>query len=314
MLNNNHKDKNIVLETEKNDQALKKSMKQFRKTLFTIISIIIILVTISVTILFIKINNAFSEPVFRVISASHNTFTAYSAKIDAVLENKYTNKKSIIKGQYKINSEAQKFDALFDVSSKSLDNSSETEDKINVNINFTKSGGKILCTQNNETETIDISKENAKQFFIIFAQTRDVSITNLNTDWQKPIEETELQDYINADKVYDSLTAVYNALSSEEVKSDILGLTNENTENGDVISFALNPYMTADYILENIKPIFKRDEDYNYYRKLLDENKSTLDNIVLRFDITISEGGFIKELSADNFGIKLDVKISDIEV
>lgn len=314
MLNNNHKDENIVLETEENDQALKKSMKQFRKTLFTIISIIIILVTISATILFIRINNAFSEPVFRVISASHNTFTAYSAKIDAVLENKYTNKKSIIKGQYKINPDAQKFDAVFDVNSKPLDNSSETEDKINVNINFTKNGGKILCTQNNETETIDISKESAKRFFIIFAQTKDSSITNLNIDWQKFVEETELQNYINADKVYDSLTAVYNALSSEDCKKDILGLTSESTESDDVVSFALNPYLTADYILENIKPIFKRDEDYNYYRKLLDENKSTLDSIVLRFDITISEGGFIKELSADNLGIKLDIKISDIEV
>ena len=194
-----------------------------------------------------------------------------------------------------------------------LKNTSKKEDKIDIQINCTDNGGKILYKQNNKTESIDISKENAEYFFALFSETKDFSITNFNNDWQGLINKIGWQDYVNANEIENSLINIYNILSSDDGKAKILGLSTENTENGDIINFAINPYLTADCILTNSRTVFKRDEDYNYYKKLVDDNKSTLDSLVINFDITISNEGFLKEISADNLGIKLNLKISDIK-
>lgn len=287
-------------------------MNQFRKTLFIIISIVIVAAIISIIILFVRINSIFSDPVFRVISASRNTFTAYSAKIDAVLENEHTDEIKTITGQYEIDSDAKKLKAEFNIISKSLEDESKTNSRIDIQVNFTKNGGEIVYKQNDKAETIDISKENAEQFFVLFSETKDFDINHLKKDWHSFIEEAGLQDYINADEFGDSIAAVYNTLSSDESKRDILGLTTESTKDGDIISFALNPYLTANSILENIEPIFKNKDDYSLYKNWLEENKTTLDSLVIRLDATISNEGLLKELSANNLGVKLNVKISDI--
>ena len=245
--------------------------------------------------------------------ASKNTFTAYSAKVDATLENSFEDRFSTLTGKYEVNPNSKKLTAEFDIISKPIKNTSKKENKINIKINCTGNGGKILYNQNSKTESIDISKENAEHFFALFSETKDFSVTNFNNDWQGFIDKIGWQDYVNADEIENSLTNIYNILSSDEGKTEILGLTTESTENGDVMSFALNPYSIADCILTNSWTVFKRNEDYNYYRKLIDDNKSTLDSLVINFDVTISKEGFLKEISADNLGIKLNLKISDIK-
>lgn len=248
-----------------------------------------------------------------MISASKNTFTAYSARIDATLENAFEDRLSTLTGKYEVNPDKKKLTAEFDIISKPIKNTSKKEDKIDIQINCTDNGGKILYKQNNKTESIDISKENAEYFFALFSETKDFSITNFNNDWQGLINKIGWQDYVNANEIENSLINIYNILSSDDGKAKILGLSTENTENGDIINFAINPYLTADCILTNSRTVFKRDEDYNYYKKLVDDNKSTLDSLVINFDITISNEGFLKEISADNLGIKLNLKISDIK-
>lgn len=301
------------METEKSDPALRKSMNQFRRTIFILIAIVILSAIIATSILFLKINSLNSEPFFKVISASKNTFTAYSARIDATLENAFEDRLSTITGKYEVNPDKKKLTAEFDIISKPIKNTSKKEDKIDIQINCTDNGGKILYNQNNETESIDISKENAEYFFALFSETKDFSITNFNNDWQGLINKIGWQDYVNANEIENSLINIYNILSSDDGKAKILGLSTESTENGDIINFAINPYLMADCILTNSRTVFKRDEDYNYYKKLVDDNKSTLDSLVINFDITISNEGFLKEISADNLGIKLNLKISDIK-
>ncbi|MDY2783915.1 MAG: hypothetical protein SOT80_11050 [Candidatus Pseudoruminococcus sp.] len=301
------------METEKSDPALRKSMNQFRRTIFILIAIVILSAIIATSILFLKINSLNSEPFFKVISASKNTFTAYSARIDATLENAFEDRLSTLTGKYEVNPDKKKLTAEFDIISKPIKNTSKKEDKIDIQINCTDNGGKILYKQNNKTESIDISKENAEYFFALFSETKDFSITNFNNDWQGLINKIGWQDYVNANEIENSLINIYNILSSDDGKAKILGLSTENTENGDIINFAINPYLTADCILTNSRTVFKRDEDYNYYKKLVDDNKSTLDSLVINFDITISNEGFLKEISADNLGIKLNLKISDIK-
>lgn len=301
------------METEKSDPALRKSMNQFRRTIFILIAIVILSAIIATSILFLKINSLNSEPFFKVISASKNTFTAYSVRIDATLENAFEDRLSTITGKYEVNPDKKKLTAEFDIISKPIKNTSKKEDKIDIQINCTDNGGKILYKQNNKTESIDISKENAEYFFALFSETKDFSITNFNNDWQGLINKIGWQDYVNANEIENSLINIYNILSSDDGKAKILGLSTENTENGDIINFAINPYLTADCILTNSRTVFKRDEDYNYYKKLVDDNKSTLDSLVINFDITISNEGFLKEISADNLGIKLNLKISDIK-
>lgn len=301
------------METEKSDPALRKSMNQFRRTIFILIAIVILSAIIATSILFLKINSLNSEPFFKVISASKNTFTAYSARIDATLENAFEDRLSTLTGKYEVNPDKKKLTAEFDIISKPIKNTSKKEDKIDIQINCTDNGGKILYKQNNKTESIDISKENAEYFFALFSETKDFSITNFNNDWQGLINKIGWQDYVNANEIENSLINIYNILSSDDGKAKILGLSTENTENGDIINFAINPYLTADCILTNSRTVFKRDEDYNYYKKLVDDNKSTLDSLVINFDITIYNEGFLKEISADNLGIKLNLKISDIK-
>lgn len=301
------------METEKSDPALRKSMNQFRRTIFILIAIVILSAIIATSILFLKINSLNSEPFFKVISASKNTFTAYSARIDATLENAFEDRLSTLTGKYEVNPDKKKLTAEFDIISKPIKNTSKKEDKIDIQVNCTDNGGKILYNQNNETESIDISKENAEYFFALFSETKDFSITNFNNDWQGLINKIGWQDYVNANEIENSLINIYNILSSDDGKAKILGLSTESTENGDIINFAINPYLTADCILTNSRTVFKRDEDYNYYKKLVDDNKSTLDSLVINFDITISNEGFLKEISADNLGIKLNLKISDIK-
>ena len=288
-------------------------MNQFRKTLIIIFSVVIAAAIISTVIFFINFNSILSNPIVRVISASKNTFTAHSARIYSALENTTENEKISLIGQYQIEPDSKTLKAEFNISSKPINDSSESETKINIKSNLTENGGKILYTKDGKTETINISKEESEQFFKLFSETKDLSIKNVNRDWSDFVNELGLQDYINADKVEDSLISVYNALSTEESKTKMLGLSTQNTENGDIISFELNPYLTADCVLENIKPIFKRSDDYEYYRKLINENQTTLDNVVFKFDVTISPDGFLREVSADNFGIKLNIKISDIK-
>lgn len=289
-------------------------MNQFRRTIFILIAIVILSTVIATAILFFKVNSLHSEPFFKVISASKNTFTAYSAKVDATLENSFEDRISTLTGNYEVNPDNKKLTAKFDIISKSIKNTSKKEDKINIQINCTDDGGKILYNQNNKTENIDISRENAEHFFALFSETKDFSVTNFNNDWQGLIDELGWQNYVNANEIENSLTNIYNILSSDEGKTEILGLSTESTENGDIMSFALNPYSIADCILKNGQAVFKKNEDYNYYRKLIDDNKSTLDSLVINFDVTISKEGFLKEISADNLGIKFNFKISDIKL
>lgn len=302
------------METEKSDPDLKKSMNQFRRTIFILIAIVVFSAIIATAILFFKINSLHSEPFFKMISASKNTFTAYSARVDATLENPFKDRFSTLTGRYEVNPDGKKLTAEFDIISKPIKNTSKKEDKINIKINCVGNGGKILYNQNDKTEIIDITEKNAENFFALFSETKDFSITNFNNDWQGLIDKIGWQDYVNADEIENSLVNIYNILSSDEGKTEILGLTTESTENGDIMSFAMNPYSIADCILTNSQAVFKRNKDYNYYRKLIDDNKSTLDSLVINFDVTISKEGFLREISADNLGIKLNLKISDIKV
>lgn len=248
-----------------------------------------------------------------MISASKNTFTAYSARVDATLENPFKDRFSTLTGRYEINLDDKKLTAEFDIISKPITSTSKKEDKINIKINYVDNGGKILYNQNDKTEIIDITEKNAENFFALFSETKDFSITNFNNDWQGLIDKIGWQDYVNADEIENSLANIYNILSSDEGKTEILGLTTESTENGDIMSFAMKPYSIADCILTNSQAVFKRNKDYSYYRKLIDDNKSTLDSLVINFDVTISKEGFLKEISADNLGIKFNLKISDIK-
>ena len=288
-------------------------MNQFRRTIFILIAIVILSAVIATGILFFKINSLYSEPFFKVISASKNTFTAYSAKVDATLENLFEGTLSTLTGRYEVNPVSKKLTAEFDIISKPIKKISKNEDKINIQISCTSNGGKIIYNQNDKTENIDITKEDMEHFFTLFSETKDFSVTNFNNDWQSLIDEMGWQDYVNANEIENSLTNIYNILSGDEGKTEILGLTTESTEDGDIMSFVLNPYSIADCILTNGRTVFKRNEDYNHYRKLLDDNKSTLDSLVINFDVTISKEGFLKEISADNLGIKLNLKISDIK-
>ena len=248
-----------------------------------------------------------------MISASKNTFTAYSARVDATLENPFKDRFSTLTGRYEVNPDGKKLTAEFDIIFKPITSTSKKEDKINIKINCVGNGGKILYNQNDKTEIIDITEKNAENFFALFSETKDFSITNFNNDWQGLIDKIGWQDYVNADEIENSLANIYNILSSDEGKTEILGLTTESTENGDIMSFAMNPYSIADCILTNSQAVFKRNKDYSYYRKLIDDNKSTLDSLVINFDVTISKEGFLREISADNLGIKLNLKISDIK-
>lgn len=313
MKNKPKDDENIILENEKNDPALKKSMKQFRKTLIVILSIVILTTILSIVIFFINFNNMLSDPIIRIVSASQNTFTAYSAKIDAVLENTPANKKTELVGEYKIEPHNKKLNANFNIISKPINDNSKFETKIDIIMKFNPDSGNISYKKNGKTTDIEVKKEDMEQFFSIFADAEDLKVTNTHRDWAGFIENAGLEEYINSDKLDESLEAVLSELCRSENKEKILGLTEIKQENSDTIKFALNPYLTANTILENIKPIFKREEDYKYYRKLIDDNKSTLDNIIFRFDVTITPDGFLKELSGDNFGIKFNVKISNIE-
>lgn len=301
------------METEKSDPDLKKSMNQFRRTIFILIAIVVFSAIIATSILFFKINSLHSEPFFKMISASKNTFTAYSARVDATLENPFKDRFSTLTGRYEVNPDGKKLTAEFDIISKPITSTSKKEDKINIKINCVGNGGKIFYNQNDKTEIIDITEKNAENFFALFSETKDFSITNFNNDWQGLIDKIGWQDYVNADEIENSLVNIYNILSSDEGKTEILGLTTESTENGDIMSFAMNPYSIADCILTNSQAVFKRNKDYNYYRKLIDDNKSTLDSLVINFDVTISKEGFLREISADNLGIKLNLKISDIK-
>lgn len=301
------------METEKSDPDLKKSMNQFRRTIFILIAIVVFSAIIATAILFFKINSLHSEPFFKMISASKNTFTAYSARVDATLENPFKDRFSTLTGRYEVNPDSKKLTAEFDIISKPITSASKKEDKINIKINCVGNGGKILYNQNDKTEIIDITEKNAENFFALFSETKDFSITNFNNDWQGLIDKMGWQDYVNADEIENSLANIYNILSSDEGKTEILGLTTESTENGDIMSFAMKPYSIADCILTNSQAVFKRNKDYSYYRKLIDDNKSTLDSLVINFDVTISKEGFLKEISADNLGIKFNLKISDIK-
>ena len=186
------------METEKSDPDLKKSMNQFRRTIFILIAIVVLSAIIATAILFFKINSLHSEPFFKMISASKNTFTAYSARVDATLENPFKNRFSTLTGRYEVNPDSKKLTAEFDIISKPITSTSKKEDKINIKINCAGNGGKILYNQNDKTEIIDINEKNAENFFALFSETKDFSITNFNNDWQGLIDKMGWQDYVNA--------------------------------------------------------------------------------------------------------------------
>lgn len=120
------------METEKSDPDLKKSMNQFRRTIFILIAIVVLSAIIATAILFFKINSLHSEPFFKMISASKNTFTAYSARVDATLENPFKNRFSTLTGRYEVNPDSKKLTAEFDIISKPITSTSKKEDKINI--------------------------------------------------------------------------------------------------------------------------------------------------------------------------------------
>ena len=125
------------METEKSDPDLKKSMNQFRRTIFILIAIVVLSAIIATAILFFKINSLHSEPFFKMISASKNTFTAYSARVDATLENPFKDRFSTLTGRYEVNPDGKKLTAEFDIISKPITSTSKKEDKINIKIRIT---------------------------------------------------------------------------------------------------------------------------------------------------------------------------------
>lgn len=302
----------IVLETEKSDPELKKALSKSRKYLILAITVAVATLIIALVFFFSTVNTLLSDPIVRFASATQKTFTAYNATINGTIENTTTNGKAEINGSYEVDPDKKQFFAEFNITSRALTDKNSPETKINIIVNCETNGGNITYTKDNKTSDFKISENTANRFFNTFSDAGDMDIKNLNYDWAKLINEAGLQEYINSDEIENTLQSIYTALSSDEGRNLALGISETNENGEDIIHFELDPYRTANIILENGKPAFKRSQDYNKCQTFIEDYKSFLNNILIKCDVFISEDGFIKEISADNLGIKLNIKISDI--
>lgn len=310
LMNNDSISKKTVSDT--NDIELKKSLGKFRKTLFVIIAVAVTAIIIALIYFFSTINNILSDPIVRFVSATQKTFTAYSATINATLENTTTKGTAEINGSYEINPHEKQLSAEFDVTSKALTDKNSPETKINIIVRCENDGGVITYTKDNKVSDFEINESTAKRFFDTFSDAESMGAENLNCDWGKLINEAGLQDYVNSDEIEGALLAIYTELSSDEGRNLALGITETKKDGKDIIHFELDPYRTANIILENGKPVLKNSKDYDKYRTFIEDYKSFLNSILIKFDVTISDDGYINEINAENLGVIINIKISDI--
>lgn len=295
------------------DSNLDKDLKKSRKSLWTIIIFVCAALAAALIFLLFQINSVISDPIVKFVSASQRTLTAYSADIDADIENTRTNTTSKITGSYKINPEEKTAFATFNITSvKAAEKSSDNPPK-NITLSCTGDGGTLICTNGDESSEFNISSASANQFFSLFSELDRMDSEYIKYDWDNAINNIGLSENINGDEVGKALNAIYNALSSDEERRLSLGITEKISDNGEhLISFELNPYRTSKIILDNAKPIFKVEENYQQLSNSLESKKTWLNNLVIKFDVTISADGFISKITANNLGININISITNI--
>ena len=166
---------------------------------------------------------------------------------------------------------------------------------------------KSAVTTGGNTTYTEIDEETLNNFFDSLNKTN----AEQEQDWNSLLEEANLKDDIDAEKidaVSDSLKNVFENGAGKEA----LGITESSVDNGTKYSFDVDTYKTLSVIVDEIEPLFKDKSKYNELKEGLPEAESYLGSVNLKFDITVDNEGYFSGFGFDSFGVKIDFSISNV--
>ena len=166
---------------------------------------------------------------------------------------------------------------------------------------------KSAVTTGGNTTYTEIDEETLNNFFDSLNKTN----AEQKQDWNSLLEEANLKDYIDAEKidaVSDSLKNTFENGAGKEA----LGITESSVDNGTKYSFDVDTYKTLSVIVDEIEPLFKDKSKYNEIKEGLPEAESYLGSVNLKFDITVDNAGYFSGFGFDSFGVKIDFSISNV--
>ncbi len=242
-------------------------------------------------------------PITRIAEGVKNLAKADSMTITADMS--YDDQSIEFDGSYEIDREKREVVAVFN--GKMDVDSLSTQDQDMKIVIYCKGGIRGILHSNYDgwgTGYVEISQENLDKFF-------DALENKDEPDWNNLDINNEIEDHIYTDKIEEVSNALIEALESNEGK-EALGLEESSADGGTKYSFNLQPYAAAKIAVDAIEPLFKDKTEYNEMKSGLSDAESTLNSLNIRFDISLDKEGNFSGLDINSFGIKADVKLTNI--
>ncbi len=238
-------------------------------------------------------------PITRIAEGAKNLTNADSATIS--IDMSYDDQSIGLDGSYEIDREKKEIVAVFE---ENASGGSSSTQNMKVVI-YCKDGVRRTGVSNSGSDMIyaEVSKDNLDEFFDRLEDTNDPNWDDLISD--------DVKKYIYTDKIEEVSNDLIGAFESDEGKK-ALGIEESSVDGGTKYSFNINPYDTAKIAVDTIEPIFKDKTQYDDIKSSLSDAESTLNSLNIKFDITLDNAGNFSGLDFNSFGMKAEIKITDI--
>ena len=241
-------------------------------------------------------------PITRIIDSAKQLAQAKSATVSLVTDtNGY---KSNLNMKYEIDPSKKEVVMVMNGTTKS--NSSDPEQNIKTII-YCKDGirraGSSLYGE--EMTYREIDEETLNSLF------DNLNKANEKPDWNTLIEDSGMSEYINSEQVEAVSKSLVDTFENGDGK-EALGITESSENGGTKYSFDIDTYKALKIAVDTIEPVFKDKTKYKELNNQLSESESYLNNIRIKFNISVDGSGNFSGFGFDSFGVKINLTVSNV--
>ena len=151
----------------------------------------------------------------------------------------------------------------------------------------------------------EIDEETLNSFFDNLNKTKE------KPDWNTLVNDSGMSDYINSEQIEAVSKSLVDTFENGDGK-ETLGITESSENGGTKYSFDIDTYKALKIAADTIEPVFKDKTKYKELNNQLSESESYLNNIRIKFNISVDGSGNFSGFGFDSFGVKLNLAVSNV--
>lgn len=280
--------------------------KKSHKKMIAILSAAVVLIAAAVIVIMMVLNSAKTSPVKDIINAANKTAKEESASFEAKISE--GSNAVTLSGVYEV--DVDKDELVMDFSIKENYQNSEADNNSNRMIIYCKDGLKKFYIKSGEYSMVqDIPDESFEEMMNQLKCSNKIDTDTFEADWDEYVKNKGLEDKVNADEIASALKDFVDELSKEDVAKEVLGLEQEKTKGGTKYSFDIDSEAFAELAPEKFENIFADEDSYKEAKENLKDDTSE-DN--MKFDVTVSDDGYLTGFSTKIEGGKISYSMDDI--